>query len=169
MKTIPLTQGLVAVVEDQDFAALSKFKWYAAKKRNGQAYAVRGDYSLGRSRRTTIHMSRCIIECAHGYVDHINGNSLDNRRGNLRVCTNQQNSFNKTRTTKRGGVTTKFKGICWHKRLKKWQANICFNSRKIHIGYFDTEAEAACAYDQKCKHLFGQFAAPNFNNAEVMG
>ena len=167
MKTIQLTQGKVARVDDSDFESLSLHKWYAAKNTHtGKHYAWRGDYALGRKRRKTVHMSKTVLGCT-GMVDHINGNTLDNRRSNLRECTNQQNSFNKRKTTKQNGAATQFKGVCWHKRLKKWQANICVNYRKVHIGYFDSPEEAATAYDAAAKRFFGQFAAPNFKSQEL--
>jgi hypothetical protein len=69
-------------------------------------------------------------------VDHINGIRTDNRVENLRQVTNQQNGFNKPNA----------KGYTWHKRIKKWQAQICLNRRVIHLGYYDTEEEARVAY-----------------------
>ena len=92
-------------------------------------------------------------------VDHINGNGLDNRKANLRLCTRAQNQMN---SIKRTGKSSIFKGVSWHKNAWKWRANIKINQKDIHIGYFDTELEAAEAYDIEAIRLFGSFAKTNF-------
>jgi len=90
-------------------------------------------------------------------IDHINGNSLDNRKANLRVCTHRQNTQN---SGKREGCNSRFKGAYWNKNRGKWHARIGHRGKQIHLGYF--ESEAAKAYDEKAKELFGVFAHPNF-------
>jgi hypothetical protein len=87
-------------------------------------------------------------------VDHIDGNELNNRRSNLRVCTVSQNHQNRRRTWGR----SRYKGVCFLKKRNKWKAEIMVNRKHIHIGCFDEEEEAAKAYDKKAAELFGEFA-----------
>ena len=163
MKTIQLTQGLSVQVDSPDYDALSKFKWCAVRLgRRKQPYAARG------VNKRLVLMHRVLMNPKQGQrVDHRNGDTLDNRRENLRACSHQENSFNKKRTTKQGGRPTGLRGICWHNRLKKWQASICLNGRKVHLGYFASDCEAGRAYDRACRKMFGDFASPNHVAAPI--
>jgi len=91
-------------------------------------------------------------------VDHIDGNGLNNTRANLRICTYQQNVCN----CKSRGGDSKYKGISWDKRSKKWRAKIRYNSKDKHLGVFEDEIEAAREYDREAAKLFGEFAYLNF-------
>lgn len=94
-------------------------------------------------------------------VDHIDRNPLNNRRNNLRIATNGQNSRNVPKTSaKRSSV---YKGVSWHKRKNKWIASCAINSRNKFLGYFNDEIEAAKAYDLSAKELHGEFANTNFH------
>lgn len=118
--------------------------------------------------RTTIEgkrwfLHRYLLQPKEGMqVDHINGNILDNRRINLRVCTNRENSINaKPMKTK---IYSKFKGVSYcstEKRRKRWVAACEVNGKRITIGRFYTEEEARLAYNKKAKELFGVFARLN--------
>lgn len=88
-------------------------------------------------------------------VDHINGNGLDNRKNNLRMVTSQQNNFN------RKPINSKYKGVAFHKSCNSWEAKICLNQKRIYIGMFKTDKEAAQAYNLKAIELFGEFAYLN--------
>ena len=92
------------------------------------------------------------------FVDHIDGNKLNNNVSNLRWCNPQQNQFN---SKKQDGTSSKYKGVCWDKRKNKYIACIGINGKLKHIGYFDNEEEAANAYNIKANELFGQFANLN--------
>ena len=91
-------------------------------------------------------------------VDHINGNKLDNRKSNLRICTQRQNAWNSIK--KELGVSSKYKGVHFYKRTGKWQSSIQAGKR-LHLGFFDTEKEAAKAYDFMAKKLRGEYANTN--------
>jgi len=156
MREIPLTQGKVAIVDDKDYAELSKYKWYA--KRKGRIWYV-ARYVGKRPHRKYMYMHRQILNPPPGLqCDHINSNGLDNRRCNLRLCTNSQNSMNQR---SRDG-TSEFKGVHWHKRKKKWEAEIMHNEKHFHVGSFVNEEDAARAYDAAAREHFGEFAWLNF-------
>ena len=91
-------------------------------------------------------------------TDHINGNPLDNRKNNLRICSVNQNARNSKRPINN---TSGFKGVTWHIHVKKWKATIGVNSQNIHLGYFDNKIEAARAYNQAAKKYHGEFARFN--------
>ena len=165
MKTIPLTQGKIALVDDDDYPLLSKHKWHA-KIRTRSSYARRTAYPYGRRNPITIMMHRVILGTARGEeVDHINGDGLDNRRYNLRVGTHQQNMCNQRKT--RG--TSRFKGVRWHNN--QWTAQIKHKGRQRYLGGYQRETDAACAYDNAAIELFGECARLNspidFLHAEV--
>jgi hypothetical protein len=97
----------------------------------------------------------------HLVVDHIDHNGLNNRKKNLRNCTFAENCRN---TRLSSGTTSKYKGVHWHKRQKKWAAAIRCNNKTHHLGYFTDEAEAAKVYDKAAKKYHGVFASLNFPN-----
>lgn len=91
-------------------------------------------------------------------VDHINNVKDDNRIVNLREATNAENSKNKKAQV---GGSSKYKGVCWYKSSSKWSAQIRVNYKKIHLGHYDNEEEAALAYNKAALELFGEFAKIN--------
>lgn len=154
---IPLTQGKFAIVDNADLEELSSHKWYALKHPNNRWYAVRDKYLDGE--RTHIRMHRQLMKATKGQeIDHRNRDGLFNCRCNLRFCTRSQNNSNQQ--PKEG--TSKYKGIYWHKPNKKWIARIKLNQKHYYLGSFVNEVEAAKAYDEKAKELFGEFARTNF-------
>ena len=163
MKTIPLTQGKFAIVDDEDYEELNKYKWHAIKD-DHTYYAARTVYLGGgrkNRKRRIIQMHRQILQALpEQQIDHKNGNGLNNRRCNIRFCTHSQNQQNQRAQKSK---SSKYKGIYWHKRDKKWATMIQYNKKRIHLGYFDNEIKAAKAYDKKAKELFGEFANCNFN------
>ena len=156
MKEIKLTQNKTSLVDNEDFKCLNHYKWFVIRDRNTY-YACRMIYVNGKRRRLLMH--RDILKTPHGFIsDHIDGNGLNNQRSNLRVCTIQQNSMN----VKRSRGTSQYKGVRWHKRDKKWRAQIGFNNKVLYIGDFKDEIDAALAYDKMAHELHGEFANLNF-------
>ncbi len=154
MIEILLTQGKVALIDDEDYELVSQYKWYA-HNRHGYWYATHTD----NKNKKVISMHRLIMGVPkEKLVDHQNRNTLDNRKENLRICTRSQNLMNQ----KRVNGTSKYKGVFWYKRHSKWNAYISFNKKRLHLGYFENEIDAAKAYDKKAKELFGEFALSNF-------
>lgn len=154
MKKIPLSgfrgKGLFTLVDDKDYEEFNKWKW----KLDKSGCATRSKY-----KNSLYRLHREIMNCSKGMVvDHINGDRLDNRRENLRICTYQQNSFN---SKKHYGSTSKYKGVSYKKDHKRWMACIYLNRKFKHIGYYNTEDEAAMAWNKVAKQYHGEFAKLN--------
>lgn len=142
VKEIPLTQGKIAIVDDEDYERLLQWKWHYHK----EGYALNSAIGL---------MHRMIINVPEGMLpDHINGNGLDNRKENLRVVTPAQNTWN---TKKASGTRSQHKGVSWHKRKGLWQAQIMKEGYAFHLGYFKDEIDAAQAYIETKKMLHGEY------------
>jgi hypothetical protein len=156
MKEIPLTQGKVALVDDEDFEELNRFKWYARRDdRRGKYYAQRkvGPCS------PIILMHRVIIKTLDGLItDHKDGNGLNNQKTNLRKCTEAENSFNKILMKNN---TSGYKGVDFNKASNKFRARIAAFGRKICVGYFNNKTDAAIAYNQAAIKYHGEFARLN--------
>lgn len=162
MKTIPLTQGKVALVDDEDFEWLNQWKWHYRKghPNREKGYAGRSIF-LGTGKRGTVLMHREILKVKKGQIpDHHDGDGLNNQRSNLRVGNMKDNSANRSKV--RSKCSSKYKGVSWHKASSYWRASIKKNQKWMHIGSFQTEEDAAKAYDKKASELFGTFAKLNF-------
>lgn len=157
-RLIPLTKGYVAIVDEADYEALATYCWQAQEARRPARIGHRRVYAM---RGGGIRMHRQIVGAPRGVpVDHINGDGLDNRRSNLRPSTTWQNVANQRYP--RLGTSSRFKGVSWAKRERIWEAYIKVHRRKINLGSFSDEIQAAYAYDRAAKQFFGEFAAPNF-------
>jgi HNH endonuclease len=157
MKEIPLTQGKVALVDDVDYPAVSQFKWHAQRAPN-TFYALRKLPKVGgKSRRISLH--RFLLGGVRR-IDHRDGDGLNNRRENLRPATTSQNAWGRCR--KRAGASSKYRGVCWETSLQRWRADIEIRGKKLNLGRFVYEVEAAKAYDTAARRYFGEFASPNF-------
>lgn len=147
----------IAVVDDDDFQRVSKYKWSLRKenKTNNTFYVRSMTFKKRGDNATLLH--RLITNAPDGYdVDHANGNGLDNRRGNLRVCTHQMNGANQ-KTPKHN--TTGFKGVSG--KGNKFRAYIKVNYKQVYLGTFSTAIEAANAYNLGAQKYFGEFAKLN--------
>ena len=162
MKTISLTQGKVALVDDENFERLNVYRWYTRKlvlKSRVTYYAVRNLAYAGKQRTVQMHRQILGLTDSRIQTDHQNGDGLDNQNKNLRVATPTENQRNQR---KRINCSSEFKGVCWHKRNKKWQARIHHNGRYYHLGTFKSQRAAALAYDSAARKYHGDFACLNF-------
>lgn len=158
-RTIALTRALVAVVDDADYPALSRHKWFAlangGSSRSPRYVAARSITDNGK--RRTLLMHRVIASASEGQeVDHCNRNPLDNRRSNLRIASRNQNVWNKLAAPNRNG----FRGVRQHRQ--QFRAEICVYGRTYRSRCFATPGEAAQAYDHLAQRHHGPFAVLNF-------
>lgn len=153
MKEINLTKGYKTIIDDDDYARVSCLKWCASETGSGHVYA-----RTSINKKTT-SMHRFIMGLQRGdqrEVDHVDGDTLNNQRSNLRICTRAQNSAN---TKKSGGCASPFKGV--QRGMSGWQVAICANGEKHYFGEHATQIAAAAIYNREARRLFGEFAKVN--------
>jgi hypothetical protein len=142
MKEIALSQGKFALVDDEDFEELNRYKWWVEKHRN--TFYAKRDIWNG-SKKVCIRMHRVLLNCPETkFSDHVDGNGLNNQKANLRIATNRQNLQNR-----HVSASSKYPGVSWQKNEKKWQSAIYINGKSIHLGLFNNEEEAFEAYASK--------------------
>lgn len=159
MRTIPLTQGKVALVDDADFERLNQHRWFAYKKQRKNRiiwYAARQLPRVnGKQKIRYMHQEIAEVTDPLLEVDHKNSDGLDNQRENLRPATRRQNMQNMLKASNRSST---LKGVVWHRRAQKWQAQIRVNGRNTYLGLFTDETVAGNAYQQAAEQHFGEFA-----------
>lgn len=154
-REIPLSQGQVALVDAADYDWLMQWRWWARWKKQTKTFcAYRSVHDFDTKRSHTVLMHRLIMDAPVGIlVDHIDGDTLNNRRQNLRLATNSQNMANrKTNSNSIAGL----KGVSFFG--SKWRAEIQCNNKRYPLGSFSTPEEAHAAYIEAAKRLFGEFA-----------
>lgn len=163
-REVPLTQGYIALVDDEDYELVTQGpKWSVFMGHSGGLYAIRTIRNPA-GLRTTQRMHSLLT--GYAQTDHRDGNGLNNTRGNLRCASTKENTRNRSLfSNNKSG----FKGVSWHKRIKKWQAGIRVNGKTTHIGYFDDLESAARAYDEVARRVFKEFATLNFPNPDENG
>jgi hypothetical protein len=153
--SIPLVSGGEALIDPADAIIVGSYTW-RMESSGKTLYAV--CYPDPSNYTSRVWMHRLIIGAKRGeIVDHVDGNGLNNVRGNLRICTHSQNARNKDKTRGR----SRFKGVSWNNERNKWKAKITVSGRDKFLGYFDDEVEAACKYDSAAKEYFEGFERPN--------
>lgn len=166
-RLVPLTKGLYSIVGESDYDWLMSYNWYSLQGTRGIHYACRHYLKEENGPRRQIFMHQQIMQVLGvGEVDHINHNGLDNRRSNLRLCTQQQNSGN---TRPRSNNKSGFKGVSWNATAKKWMAVIQFNGEHTYLGIFSDPKDAARAYDAAALKSYGEFAWLNFPEEVPLG
>jgi hypothetical protein len=151
---VPLTQGKVAHIDPEDWPLIEPYRWYAARTQSGNWYAHATPLD-GDRRKAKVKMHNLIL--GRKWVDHWDENGLNNRRANLRPCTNAQNQQN---VSGRGGAS-QFKGVSWFSRYGKWKVAFNCDGKTHFVGYFDDEVTAAKMYNAAAARLAGEFARLN--------
>lgn len=154
-RAVPLTQGKHTIIDEEDWDRVGPFKWWVQRSLNTW-YARRHERDQdGKKRLVALH--RFLLCAPPGtFVDHINGDGLDNRKANLRFATHSQNHQNRRR---RGKGRSRYKCVSF--QGSTWRAYIFVNKRLLNLGRFHAEEEAARAYDAAAREHFGEFACTN--------
>ena len=162
MKEIKLTRNLIAMVDDEDFNLINQYKWYALRSKNGSYYAARDVSKIinGKRNRQCFLMHRELLNVTDSnmQVDHIDGNKLNNTKSNLRLASNQNNNRNQLKLKKNNG--TGYRGVYFYKdgRANPWVAYVrAPNTKRISLGSFNSAEDAARAFDEAAKILYGEF------------
>ena len=159
MTEIPLTRGKVAFVDDADVALVAGYRWSAWNYYGGRKHYA-GVMIRRDGKRVTLLMHRLILGLTGSeHIDHWDGDGLNNARHNLRVCTRTQNQANSR--TLRSHNTSGIKGVGFYRPTARWRAYIRVAGKDIHLGFFNSKADAALAYDAAARQYFGEFAATN--------
>jgi len=156
---IYLAKGVNAIIDSDDYDKIKDYKWSCSKL--GYVSSVINSYKPGQKRnkiQKTIYLHKLIMGESSKFIDHIDGNSLNNRKSNLRFCTQMENSRNQSI---KSNNTSGYKGVSWSKSMRKWEASISPNYKRIVLGYFINKIEAAIAYNEAAIKYFGRFAKLN--------
>jgi len=159
VREVELTQGKVALIDDEDFELVSQYNW----KFSNRGYAARNYWIDGKSK--TLLMHRLIMSPPEGvFIDHINGDTLDNRKQNLRLVRNQQNCCNQ-----KLGLRNKsgYKGVYQSKGRKKWTASLKTKGKTYYLGDFESKHDAARMYNFWAHDMFGEYARLNVIKEET--
>lgn len=155
---VKLTQGQVALVDPKDWKRIRHRKWYAAWDKTRFYARARPDKTED-PKRPTLNMHREILKAKRSQqVDHVNQIGTDNRRSNIRLCTSKQNNQNRR---KRNGCISQYKGIQKCQDGEAWTSSITIDGTRTYLGTFETEEEAALAYNSAALEYFGEFACIN--------
>lgn len=156
---IHLTQGMTTVIDWCDLQRLLRIRWMVQKTARGRFYVV-GWAGHGRTGRKGVSLHRFILDAPSGVVvDHRDGNELRNTRDNLRIASKSQNAANSLRSS---ANTSGFKGVSWNCKDQRWVAKIKASGHETFLGLFSDPRNAALAYDDAARTMFGEFAAVNF-------
>ncbi len=153
---IPLTQRMVTIVDEEDYAYLNQWKWHTLKVEK-LCYAARSIKQGKGSNQILMH--RQLLDVPKGKeIDHKDGDGLNNCRSNLRICNHQQNHFN---LRNRINTSSIYKGVYWDKDKRRWRATLVVGGEKKRLGRFKDELQAALAYNQAATVYFGEYARLN--------
>ncbi len=164
MKKIKTSNGYTFIIDDKDYEKVMKYKWYCSTVREGYPIIQRCAWDSEKRKDWTMKLSRYIMGITDPklVVDHKDRNPLNNTRSNLRVCTHKQNNWNSGK--RKGSLTSMYKGVCVITTSigrKRYHALIYKNGKQEKIGIFDTDIQAAIAYNKEAKKLRGKYAVLN--------
>lgn len=157
-RLIPLTQGRSAIVDAADYEWLNQWKWYAKYASCTKSFYAARNFRNAEGKRGTLRMHRVILGLSvtdKTDGDHINRDTLDNRRSNLRIATRAQNVRN---SSKRANNKSGYKGVSYHKASSKWTAQLCVDGKKMYFGVYATKEEAFNRVKEETEKLHGEFA-----------
>jgi hypothetical protein len=157
VREIPLSQGLVALVDDEDYETVSTHKWQVDKTRGGMPYYARRSFRRDDGSRTSTSIHRFLT--GWDRVDHVNGNGLDCRRSNMRPATNAENQRNRHQ---QANNSSGYIGVAWDRTRQKWMAYVGHEGKFRSAGRFSDPEAAAIARDRLACELHGEFARLNF-------
>ena len=153
---IKLTQRQWAIIDTDDISLVQDYRWHAAWARSGNRFYVSTNIKLPTGKHTSCGLHRVLLRPEAGMlIDHINHDSLDNRRSNLRICNKAQNGWNSLNNVRNKSGAT---GVIWHKQSGKWMAYAKNNGKQQHLGLFLIIADAKAAYTQFVTGSRGKFA-----------
>jgi hypothetical protein len=165
---VKLGKDKMAIIDDEDWPKLERYNWYTSYTAQGKPY-VKATYFVrhndpvdpDKGHTKSVLMHRIIMGLEKGdtrKVDHIDHNTFDNRKSNLRVCSNTDNAKNSVIGERN---TSGFKGVSWSTRDEKWEAYITVDKKKINLGKYEDIYEAADVYDDAALKYFGEYALTN--------
>jgi hypothetical protein len=161
-----MAQPTYAIVDTDDYQRLSKYEWEARRSRKSPFYPTRQARNPKTGKYTLTYMHKEIIKVGEGlFTDHINHNTFDNRRANLRPATQTQNNRNRRKFNL--PTKSKYKGVYWKQPIKKWVAQISVDKKIIHLGCFKKQKAAAKAYDEAAQKYYGRFACLNLQPSRL--
>lgn len=160
MKIISISKGEQTLVDDEDYEILNSIKWQCFKRKRYQKIEKYARTTIQvDKKKVSLLMHRVIMGDPIGFlVDHINGNTLDNRKSNLRLVNNSQNLMN---SEPRKNCSSKYKGVSFDSNTGKYKAQIQINKKRTHLGLFENELEAAICYNENALKYYGEYARIN--------
>lgn len=161
-REIVLTQNMVALIDDDDYDLVAKYTWHYHPDKQHKKGRAATWVCLGNKKKRRIYLHRLILNApSDKWVDHSDGNPLNNRRANLRLCNPAENARN-AKAKKSLVARSPYKGVSWLAKNRRWAARITVNRKMIFLGTYLTDTEAALAYDQAAPLYHGAFARLNF-------
>ena len=155
--------NFICTIDTEVYDLIKGHRWSAYKAIAGKTYYAKTAIRKPDGQQTTIYIQHFVLPDAKE-IDHKDGNGLNNRKENLRSATHSQNMMNRKKIN---NTTSRFIGVHWREDVKKFRAYISINKKRVDLGHFKDEVEAAKRYDEKAKELHGEFAQLNFPNTET--